>query len=179
MYAMPEGLGRAWGGERDMKEIELTQGKVALVDDSDFDFLNQWNWWLKADRYNFYATRETTRRSPFPRRTILMHRLIMTCPTNMEVDHIDGNGLNNTRSNLRVCTHHQNSANRRKKVSSSSRFKGVSWKEKDKRWESRIGVGNKVVYLGQFKIEEEAALAYDRIAKEWRGEYACLNFPTN
>ena len=112
------------------------------------------------------------------RRTVVMvHRLIMEPDDGMVVDHIDGNGLNNLRENLRVCTNAENSRNTRQYAKTASRFKGVSKADsKSNPWKARLKYNYKEVYIGTFKTQEEAARAYDEKAKELFGEYANLNF---
>lgn len=146
------------------KCIPLTQGKAALVDDEDFDKLNQYKWCFDGQ----YAQRKVGNK------TIRMHRVILDSP---QVDHIDGDGLNNQRSNLRVCTHTQNQMNRAKHKIMSSKYKGVSWNKPTEKWRARIETNQGSLYLGLFEVEEEAARAYDEAAKENFGEFARLNFP--
>lgn len=155
-----------------MKEIYLTQGKVALVDDEDFEYLNQWKWCAAKGGNAFYAIRMEPGN---PRTLILMHQQILDFPE--EVDHKDGDGLNNQRLNLRACTRSQNHMNRRPKPGCSSRFKGVSFNEKCRihPWRAMIMVNYKRTYIGFYTTEEEAALAYNQKALELFGEFARLN----
>lgn len=146
------------------KSIQLTQGKIALVDDEDFERLNQYKWCFSGQ----YAQRKVLRK------TILMHRVILECP---QVDHIDGNRLNNQRSNLRACNHAQNQMNREKSKGLSSVYKGVSWHKQVEKWRARIQTNQGCLYLGLFESEIEAAQTYDEAAKEHFGEFARLNFP--
>jgi hypothetical protein len=159
-----------------MREIKLTQNKVALVDDEDFGRLNQFKWFAHYDRHNWYACRHTGRingKDP----TTGMHRTIMTPPDGMEVDHKDGNGLNNQKSNLRICQHIHNNRNlkpRSEKI--SSQLKGVSWNKRRKKFRARITSDRHTIYLGCFVSEQEAALAYDHAAKKLHGDYARTNY---
>jgi len=105
-----------------------------------------------------------------------MHREIMNAPKGLDVDHIDGNGLNNRKSNLRLCTHAENVHNSRPMRNGSSKYKGVCWHKTYKKWYSSIGKTGKRFYLGRFDNEIDAALAYDKKAKELFGEFAYLNF---
>jgi len=108
---------------------------------------------------------------------IAMHREIIRAPEGLLVDHIDGNGLNNRKSNLRLCTHSQNTYNRRPNRNCSSRYKGISFHKMSKKWEVAICCKGKREHLGRFDDEVKAALAYDRKAKQLFGEFAYLNFP--
>jgi hypothetical protein len=153
----------------------------AQVDDADYEWLNQWDWcvWVKPDGTP-YAIR--TDRSGERQKTIQMHRFILglTDP-NIDCDHIDHIGTNNQRWNLRVATERQNCFNSRSRKNSSSKFKGVhwhSWKDFKPSWTASIKIENKQKHLGSFQSEEEAARAYDDVAKKHFGEFAKLNFPT-
>ena len=159
-----------------MKEIKLSQGLVALVDDADYDYLNQWRWYAGESCNTFYVQRNQWLRDSKKCRTVKMHRLIVgvTDPSVL-VDHKDGDGLNNQRSNLRVCTRQQNNKNRRAVGVGSSGFKGVGFHSRDKVWWATIGSEGKDFYLGSFKTEIEAAKAYNDAALRLHGEFACLN----
>lgn len=150
-----------------MKQIPLSKGCAALVDDVDFDMLMQWKWCYNTG----YAVR-TDYSSGKPKR-IYMHRLIMETPSGMETDHINSNRLDNRRSNLRVCTHQQNCMN--VLPVGASKYKGVTWHKGDRKWQSSIFVDGKLKYLGSFKSEEDAALAYNFAALEAFGEFAKQN----
>jgi hypothetical protein len=161
-----------------MKEIQLTQGKVTLVDDEDFEMLNSFNWYAHKHRSTFYARRND--HSNGRHKNVKMHRLILgiTDP-NIIIDHRDTNGLNNQRSNLRVCSNSQNQANRPKRKHSVSVYKGVTTGQTKRKetWRAQIKKGDKVIGLGSFNTQEEAAKAYDKAAIEVHGEFANLNFP--
>lgn len=157
-----------------MKEIKLTQGKSVLVDDDDYEWLMQWKWYASKNGNNhFYAIRKTPRKDG--RKTVLMHREIMRPPIGKEVDHIDNNGLNNQKCNLRICTPQQNKLYR--SPSSKSGYLGVSTSTSGRYITARISKSGTVYNLGTFKTNEEAALAYDQKARELHGEFARLNFP--
>lgn len=162
-----------------MKQIPLTQGKYALVDDEDYEYLNQWKWqaYTSKTRQTYYATR--TDRTNI-KRTVFMHKEILN--SDKEVDHIDGNGLNNQKSNLREAEHFQNVFNQRRRITNTSGFKGVIKRTKwygNKPWRARISVKGKRIDLGCYTTAEEAALVYDQKAKELYGEFANLNFKEN
>lgn len=135
-----------------MKTILLTQGKVAVVDDCDFETLSQFNWFAMRNNRHWCAGRNAPKKDG-KRGTIYMHRQIMGFP-DLEVDHKDRDGLNNLRSNLRLATDLQQAANRTV-ARSSSGYRGVKKKS------------------GRF----DAAFAYDIAAKKQFGEFAVLNFP--
>ncbi len=155
-----------------MKKIKLTQGKYALVDDCDFEWLNKWKWFYGNGGY-------AARNSPTvngKRKAIYMHRVIMKTPEGEETDHKDMNGINNQRGNLRTCTKSQNCMNRRRYKNSISKYKGVSWKKETGRWGASIKFNQKQLHIGYFTCEEKAGKAYDKLAKELFGEFAYLNF---
>jgi HNH endonuclease len=154
----------------EVRYIPLTKGKFAIVDASDYERLSRYKWCASSTGAQTYAYRH------YQGRTISMHRFLMNPPKGMVVDHIDGNGLNNRRSNLRVCTCQQNAYNRRPK-GKSSRYKGVWWDKHNKQWIVVVRRGDLHIHLGRFDDEAEAARAYDRKAFELFGEYAYLNFP--
>lgn len=165
-----------------MKKIPLTKGLFALVDDSDFEWLSQWKWQARRDTNTFYADR-TDRSNPLKRKTVSMHRAIMRVDDpSMNVDHIDHNGLNNTRENLRICTPAQNARNQKTSVRNTTGFKGV-YKRGD-RFIAAITVNWRCIYLGTFDSAEEAARHYNQAAVQHFSEFACLNdvnpkFPTS
>lgn len=158
-----------------MRVIELTQGKVARVDDSDFEEQNRWKWRALKGRYTWYAVRDAGRR-PL-RKSIRMHRVLCQAPAGVAVDHRDGDGLNNQRHNLRPASDAQNGANRRKSVNNTSGYKGVTWYAPSGQWQVQIEVNQRGIHLGRFDELIDAALAYDAGARKHFGEFARLNFP--
>jgi len=158
------------------KEIQLTQGYVTLVDDEDYEWLTQWKWRALKSRNDWYAVRTITRWLG-KREAIYMHRAIMDAPDKMDIDHRDGNGLNNQRDNLRVCTTAQNAMNQSKHADNTSGFKGVCWDKQNGKWKARIQVNGTNQHLGHFPTAEDAARAYDAASIEYHGEFAWLNFP--
>jgi hypothetical protein len=150
------------------KKIKLTRGQEAIVDDQDFEWLNQWMWYCNGDGY-------AARKPWSTKKLIFMHRLICNTPTGMITDHVDGNPLNNTRSNLRICTKSQNGMNRTKPSNNVSGYKGVCWNKKFNKWEVHAGARKNRRSGGYFENILDAALAYDRIAKEIWGEFAHPN----
>jgi hypothetical protein len=159
------------------KFIELTQDKQAIVDDEDYEHLNQWKWRAHYDRGNWYAYGNY--KAIGCRTSSKMHRVILSAPIGIEVDHRNNNGLDNQKHNLRLATGSQNQGNRIKRLNASSKFKGVCFRSKPKKWEANIRVNYKRIYLLRYDDEIEAARAYDRAAKKHFGEFARLNFPNN
>lgn len=158
-----------------MKEIQLSRGQVALVDDEWFEFLSQWKWQAMKHGRTFYAVR--TDRSIKPQKQIRMHRVITAVSKDKEIDHIDNNGLNNCKENLRICSHYQNAFNRTKNSNNTSGHKGVHLHKPMNKWIAKIRVSHKAVHLGLFDNCTDAAHAYDDAAKKYFGEFASLNFP--
>ena len=154
-----------------MKEIQLTKGCVALVDDEDYDFISQWKWCVSNA---VYAVRRGSKIDGDLRGTIiLMHRVIMHTPEGMSVDHIDGNSLNNCRSNLRNSTHSQNMFNKKLRSDSSSGIKGVQ--KHGNKWRVHIGYNGLRVRVGSYNSIDEAVAAYNQAALKYHGEYARLS----
>ena len=156
-----------------MKEIELTQGKVALVDDIDYEYLMQWKWYANRHRDHFRARR--TDRTNGDQKTIRMHNVIAE---RMEIDsehidHIDRNPLNNQRSNLRVATRSQNQHNRGAQKNSKTGVKGISFDKTQGRYQARIEITGKHYYIGRFDTVEEAAVVIKQKREELVGEFAC------
>lgn len=157
------------------REIPLTQGKVAIVDAADYEWLSQWKWYAMMAGEG-YAARSV--RLPDGRKGIaLMHRVILEPRSDQDVDHIDGNGFNNSRSNLRACTHGENLHNQRKARINTSGFKGVFYDRRVGKWQAQIKVNNKNRSFGLHNTPEDAARAYDKAARELHGDFARLNFP--
>lgn len=159
-----------------MKEIKLTKGLCALVDDEDFERINQFKWYALKSGRTFYAVRNMlkTEFTDNKRGTYFMHNVIMGFKG---VDHISGFGLDNQKINLRACTQHQNNMNSIPAKNSTSKYKGVSWAAHVKKWRGQIQFNRKIKHLGYFTSEAEAALAYDCAARELFKEFAKLNMP--
>lgn len=153
------------------KRIPLTQGKFAIVDDADYEWLNQWKWHF-ARQTGYAARKDWSGGKP---KYLLMHRVILNAPKHLQVDHINGDGLDNRRCNIRLATAAQNSWNQKAISSSISEYKGVSFY--DNRFVVRIFVNGGNLYFGGFTDECLAARIYDFAAVKYYGEYARLNFP--
>ena len=150
-----------------MKEIPLSKGKVAIVDDDMYDYLMQWKWHYGtayALRHIYLGKRKQSNR--------FMHHEILQPPEGMYVDHIDRNKLNNTRDNLRTCTRTQNQANKCKRKDNTSGMKGVSWHKESRKWRATMTVDRKHVNVGYFRSKEDAYNAYIKKSKELYGEFA-------
>lgn len=147
-----------------MKFIELGHGNKAIIDDDDFDRVNQYKWYLSA--YGYACT---------SRGRVYLHRFVLNYTGRKVIDHIDRNSLNNQKDNLRICTRSQNIRNSNKRQG-SSRYKGVRWHKGTGKWNARITFNYREYHLGLFSSEIAAAKAYDRKAKELFKEYASLNF---
>jgi hypothetical protein len=158
------------------REIPLTQGQVAQVDESDFLYLSQWKWhamW-SGDMHSYYGVRTVNKLKVT---TILMHRVILNAQPGQLVDHINHQTLDNRRSNIRLCLPSGNTFHRRKSKNNTSGFIGVYWDGDRRRWISRIRVNGKIIRLGRFTDKREAAWERDCVAKQVHGEFAVLNFP--
>ena len=156
-----------------MRQIELTQDKYALVDDEDYDFLAGLKWHAVKRGDNYYVQRTIIVKGVT--KYIHMHREIMNPPRWMVVDHINGDALDNTRENLRVCTQGQNACNRKSSKNSASKYLGVSWDSEKRRWRAQIRTNSKAKKLGRFKTELEAAIIYNIAARKYHGEFARPN----
>lgn len=157
-----------------MKKIKLTKGQYALVDDEDFERLNSHAWYASFQSSNgkYFAESHTCGRelaSP----TRKMHRILTNAPQGMEVDHINGNSLDNRKSNLRVCSKSENMRNRDTPVHNKCGYKGVH--RNGKRWRARITVNGVIIELGYHDSPEDAARAYNLVAPKYHGEFAKLN----
>ena len=155
-----------------MKRIKLTKGKFALVDDEDFEHLNQLKWCVLISGNNVYARRH--HKTGNKRITILMHREVLATPKGFYTDHINGNGLDNRKSNLRVCTQQDNMRNLRAQTGGTSKYKGVYWSKRSNKWHAQIkvSVDGTRKSLGFYSLEEDAYKAYCEAAKKYHGEFA-------
>ena len=148
------------------KEIQLTQGKVALVDDSDYEEMSKYRWYAHKDHNTFYAHRKSpTDPVTHKRAMILMHAVIIGASRGMDVDHINGDGLDNRRCNIRIVTRRQNLQNLH--IKKTSKYPGVHLHNRSRKWQAQIRANGKWYYLGQYDDEATAALRY-QIACDWQ-----------
>ncbi len=149
-----------------MKLIKLTKGLFAKVDDKNFQDLNTHKWFANC---NGYAARMVDRRISF------MHREVLLTPEGLYTDHINGDRLDNRRCNLRICSNRQNFLNRKLEIRNKSGYKGVCWNKQNNKWQAKIEINDKKIYLGFFLNKLEAARAYNVGAKKYFGDFARLN----
>lgn len=152
------------------------RGGYALIDDGDLPLMDGYDWWVSRRRYtnsNASYVMGTTGRMG---KLVYLHRIILGLKTGdgVEVDHINNDGCDNRRTNLRTVTHTHNLANM-VKVRGTSRYKGVHWARNEGKWHSNISYNDKTVPIGYFDSEEDAARAYNRKAVELYGGYARIN----
>lgn len=148
-----------------MKKIKLTQGKNALVDDLDFEFVKDFKWYARFDGFNWYASRNV--RSPLgKRKTQSMHNLILGRRVGFEIDHKNGNGLDNQRKNLRFLTHSKNLLNRGRQSNNTSGVIGVSFHKATNKYRAYGRLNGKHIHLGIYDKIKEAETAYKKFAVE-------------
>jgi len=152
-----------------MKTIPLTQGRVAIVDDADFESLNKFKWCCSKFGY---AVRAGKRDSNSKQPTIRMHRVIINAPKNYDVDHANRNRIDNRKENLRICTASENQWNRGTQQNNTTGFKGVSWSKSAGKFRACVRVGEKRMYLEYYFTAIDAAKAYDAAAIKMHGEFA-------
>jgi hypothetical protein len=168
----------------DMREIALTKGKVALVDDEDFEVLSEYKWRAKCDGRTYYAARTIRHLDGFcmieqMHRVILARMLGRPLVKGEQVDHVDGDGLNNQHENLRLATSAQNKRNcRRHTTNPTSKYLGVCWRKDRQRWRAQIQIDGKQLYFGHFDGEFEAALAREQFIDARPELHARSNFPS-
>ena len=157
---------------KSVRLIKLTKGKATIVDDEDFEWLSQWKWQASKTRNGYYATRRDKGKH------VRMHRVVLGIQEGMYGDHINRNGLDNRRKNLRVATRTQNRRNSRGQRNAISGYKGVTYFKQgrtNKPWRVRCDIGGVTKFFGYFATAHEAARIYNKIAKEAHGEFAYLN----
>lgn len=152
-----------------MKIIKLTQGQVSVVDDDEFDRINQHKWHAQRYKQTYYAA------TKIDGNIVRMHRFILNVANpSIQVDHRNRNGLDNQKQNLRLCSQSDNNKNKTKKKNATSKYLGVC-RGQNGRWQAGITINYKRKYLGNFSNEKDAALAYNEAAKKYHGKFANLN----
>lgn len=163
-----------------MKKIPLTRGQFALVDDDDYAELSGYKWYATKSPNAWYAHRQfrhntiKNKKGQGKQIYVSMHRQIMKAPKSKNIDHKNGNGLDNRKSNLRFCTHAENMRNQK---TMSCGYKGLRKTPDGKKWGVQICVDGVRHNLGLFTSQKAAAKEYDKLAKLLHGEFAALNFP--
>mgnify|MGYP001615685995 CR=1 FL=1 len=160
------------------KLIPLTKGQHAIVDDEDYEWLSQWKWHCMG-RYAARSVATPELPGPWKQRKFSMHHAILQTPKGMHTDHINGDGRDNRRENLRICTPAENIRNQRanKRTGRTAKYKGTFFVKELGKWKAVIGINRGTKYLGLFTSEIDAARAYDAKARELFGAFARLNFP--
>ena len=149
--------------------VPLTKGRFALIDEEDVDRVSQYNWYVGKGKHTHYAHHKS-------KESFLLHRFVTNAPDDVQVDHINSNGLDNRKTNLRFCNNGQNSAASRKRQGTRSKYRGVVFDSTAScKWKARVYDNGKQIVLGRFSSEEEAALAYNKAALERYGEFARIN----
>lgn len=158
-------------------KIDIGRGKYATISAVDFDKVSRFSWCAVPVKNRFYA-RCYWIGAGVPGKKLWMHRLVADAPEGKQVDHINGDPLDNRRENLRICSNTENNrAKKRKGAGVTSQYRGVSFEDWTKRWKAQLSFGGKNFNLGRFDSQEAAARAYDAKARELFGEFACPNFP--
>lgn len=152
-----------------MKEIFLTKGKIAIVDDGDYDNLVHHEWSAYSNGYGWYA------RATINGKTVTMHRFVLDYYGTLETDHINGNGLDNRRNNLRLATTAENQFNRGPQKNNASGCKGIDWYPRHQAWRARIQAYKRPIFLGYYPSLNDAASAYREAAAKFHGEFARTN----
>lgn len=156
-----------------MKEIKLSQGMIALVDDDDYEKVNQHKWYARKNGKNdaYYALRWDN----CSNKHVRMHRALMEVTSELIVDHVNHNTLDNRKSNLRICNKTENCRNQRLRLQNTSGYKGVSYHKNHKKYEAKIKYNGKRLFLGYYETAKEAAISYNEKAKELFKEFAWIN----
>ena len=151
-----------------MKNIQLSQNKLAIVDDEDYDYLNQFTWYAVKYKYTYYSVKCNYKY----KKNDYMHRIIMNCPDGKFIDHINHNGIDNRKENLRICTEKENQGNRKLNKNNTSGFRGVFKDKCSNKWRARIRLGKNIrKHLGYFTNINDAKKAYDKAAKKHFGKF--------
>jgi len=149
--------------------VPLTKGYTAIIDADDAWLVCGWNWCANVFKNTVYAARGEV--TTGKKKTIALHRVITSAPDALHVDHRNGDGLDNRKSNLRLVTRSQNMSNRRVNQNNTSGFKGVSWNKRKSKWQSQIQQNRSRKRLGYFHTPEEAHAAYCEASARLHGEF--------
>lgn len=155
-------------------KIKITKGFYSLIDEEDFLRVSKFKWSASVYKNNFYAITDIYQKNKKKKIRTGMHRFLMNFPKNKDVDHINGNGLDNRKINLRVCSRSQNSMNRDKSSLNKSGYKGVSWCKAMNSWQACISFNRKTIYLGCYSTPKKAHEIYSIAAKKYYGEFAYI-----
>lgn len=150
--------------------ITLTRGQHAIIDLCDLPLVDGYNWYAVKKSNTFYAAR--THRANGCKKIIHMHRVICGDDVSDSIDHINGNGLDNTRKNLRPCSNKENCRNQGLRSNNKSGIKGVGWQKREKKWRARIDVDGKCISLGYYSDIADAEKAYEQAAIKYFGDFA-------
>lgn len=157
-----------------VKELCAGKNHITLVDDEDFEYLDQWFW--SFDRRYVYRKEYLGMDGGKQKyKKIYLHRLIMNTPEGFDTDHINHDKLDNRKENLRIVSRSQNNMNQRPQIGRTSKYKGVHWNKRGGNWKSEIKMNGKSKWSRVFKTEQEAVIAYNKAAKELFGEFANIN----
>jgi hypothetical protein len=176
IFAWPVMMYRKWKYGYKFRRIYIGEGLYTIVDPDIYYRLGHLRWSVCGDGRKDYAARIDRKFRYGRTKTIFLHREIMNAPKGILVDHSNGESLDNRRDNLRLATHSQNMQNRRKRKNTTSRYAGVYFEKRRKKWTANININKKKIWLGRFDDEIEAAKAYDEAARKYHGEFARLNF---
>ena len=158
--------------------IPMAQPKYAKVDPCDYERLRKFEWLARKGKNSFYARGLVVSSKTGKEKMVYMHQVLIKVPDGMVTDHINHDGMDNRSANLRAATRAQNMRNRKKfSNSTGSKYKGIYFRKKSRKWEASITFKKKLIHLGCYRSEIEAAKAYDRAAMKYHAEFACLNFP--
>jgi hypothetical protein len=178
IFAWPVIVYRQWKYGYTFRKIYLDEGIYTIVDPEDYYHLKKFNWYLTGTSKKFYA-HCNIKIGDIETKTVPMHRMLANAPKGLLVDHRNSNSLDNRKVNLRPATRSENQHNRQKRKNTSSKFKGVSFNKRLRKWNAYINTAGKRKNLGTFVLEIAAAKAYDEAARLYHGEFARLNFPGN
>ena len=157
----------------DVAYVPLTRGYYAIIDAEDAPLVEGVSWRAKPGNTGIIYAARDCRDGSGNWTVVRMHRVILGAKDKTLVDHLDHDGLNNRRNNIRLCSHSENNQNARKRIKGSSKYKGIYWKERDKKWYARIMLNGKRIFLGSYDTEDEAHKAYCKASRDLHKEFGC------